>query len=108
MASHSKKLTEVQRLINIMIANAYRTMSNDALCIITGLTPVHIKIQETTELYKIERGNKYRNLQIDHDKPPKQWLHPADRTITTDTDITQEDLTPINIYTDGSKSEQGV
>jgi ribonuclease HI len=39
---------------------------------------------------------------------PKQWLHPADRTITTDTDNTQEDSTPQNIYTDGSKSEQGV
>ena len=60
------------------------------------------------ELYKIERGNKHTKLQIDHNKPPKQWLHPADRTITTDTDITQGDPTRINIYTEGSKSEQGV
>ena len=47
-------------------------------------------------------------MQIDHNKPPKQWLHPADRTIITDTDNTQGDPTPINICTDGSKSEQGV
>jgi len=40
--------------------------------------------------------------------PPKQWLHPAYRTIATDSDNTQEEVTPINIYTDGSKSEQGV
>jgi hypothetical protein len=83
-------------------------VSNDALCIITGLTPIHIKIQETAELYKIERGNKHTNLQIDHDKPPEKWFHPADRIIITDTDNTQEDSTPINIYTDGRKSEQGV
>ena len=77
----------------------YRTVSSEALCIITGLTPIHIKIQEMAELYKIERGNKHTKLQIDHNKPPKQWLHPADRTITTDTDNTQGDPTPINIYT---------
>ena len=47
-----EKLTRVQRLINIKIAKAYRTVSNEALCIITGLTPTHIKIKETAELYK--------------------------------------------------------
>jgi ribonuclease HI len=47
-------------------------------------------------------------LCTDHDKPPKQCLHPADRKIAIDTDNTQEDPTHINVYTDGSKSEQGV
>jgi len=92
-------LTGVQRLINIKIAKAYRTVSNEALCIITGLKPIHIKIKETMELYKIVKGNSYMNLKIDHDKPPKQWLHPADRVITID---------PDNTYTHGSKLEQGV
>jgi hypothetical protein len=32
-------------LINIRIAKAYRTVSNEALCVITGLTPVNIKIE---------------------------------------------------------------
>ena len=50
----------------------------------------------------------YMNLQIDHGKLLKQWLHPADRAITIDEDNTQEDPTHINIYTDGSNSEQGV
>ena len=73
-----------------MTAEAYRTVSNDALCIITGIIPIHIKIKETAELYKIVRGNRHKNLQIDHDKLPKQWLHPADRSIATDSDNTQE------------------
>jgi ribonuclease HI len=95
----------VQSLINIKIAKAYRTVSNEALCIITGLTPIHIKIQKTADLYKIVRGNRYKNLPIDHDKLPRQWLHSAARFIATgDT----EDQTPINFYTDGSKSERGV
>ena len=106
--SYRKKLIRVQRLINIRTAKAYRTVSNDALCIITGIIPIHIKIKETAELYKIVRGNRHKNLQIDHDKLPKEWLHPADGTIATKTDNTQEVSTPINIYTDGSNSEQGV
>jgi len=103
-----KKLSRVQRLINIKIAKAYITVSNEALCIITGVTPIHIKIKEKAEHYKIVKGNRHNNLQTDHDKPPKQWLHPADRTVATASDNTQEEVTPINIYTDGSKSEQGV
>ena len=95
----------MQRLINIKIAKAYRTVSNEALCIIIGLTPIHIKIKETAELYKIVRGNRHKNLLIDHDKLPKQWLHPAASIIATDDTNGQ---TPINIYTDGSRSEQGV
>jgi hypothetical protein len=37
-ASYKSKVVRVQRLINIKIAKAYRTVSNDALCILTGLT----------------------------------------------------------------------
>jgi len=54
---YSKMLTGVQRLINIKIAKTYRTVSNEALCIITGLKAIHIKIKETAELYKIVKGN---------------------------------------------------
>jgi hypothetical protein len=52
------KLTRVQRLINIRIAKSYRTFSNEALCIITGLNPIDIKIKETAHLFQITKGNK--------------------------------------------------
>ena len=68
--SHRKKLTRVQRLINVKIAKAYRTVSNEALCIITGLQPIDIKIKDTAEFYEIVRGKRHKNLLIDHDKPP--------------------------------------
>jgi ribonuclease HI len=55
---------------------------------------------------KIVRGNRHKISLSDHDKLPKQWLHPAARIIATDNKT--EESTPINIYTDGSKSEQGV
>jgi hypothetical protein len=40
--------TRVQRLINIKIAKAYRTTSNEALCILTGNAPIVIKVEETS------------------------------------------------------------
>jgi len=49
----------------------------------------------------------YMNLQIDHDKP-QQRFQPTDRAISIDEVNTQEDSNHINIYTDGSISEQGV
>jgi len=38
-ASYKLKITRIQRLTNIRLARAYRTVSNEALCLITGLTP---------------------------------------------------------------------
>jgi len=103
-----EKITRLKRLISIKIAKPYRTKSNEALCINTGVTTIHNKINENAEHKKYVRGNRLNNLQIDHDKPPKQCLDPAARTIAIGLDNTQEVVTPINIYTDGSKSEQGV
>jgi len=38
------KLVRIQRLINIKIVKAYRTVSNEAPCITSGLMPINIKI----------------------------------------------------------------
>ena len=35
-----------QRIINIKIAKAYRTTSNEALCALTGITPIVIKLKK--------------------------------------------------------------
>ena len=43
IACYKAKIIRVQRLRNINIAKAYRTVSNEALYAITGLIPFHIK-----------------------------------------------------------------
>jgi hypothetical protein len=55
--SYKLKLIRVQRLINIKIAKAYRTVSNEALCVLTGLTPIAIKIKEAIQFYGLTRGS---------------------------------------------------
>lgn len=103
---YKRKITRVQRLINIKIAKAYRTVSSDALCLITGLTPIDIKIEEAAQLYQFTRGNSKVEAKFDQDTGVKYWLHPAVRIYILPED--NEDNSTTQIFTDGSKSEQGV
>jgi len=52
----------VQRLINIKIAKAFRTTSNEALCTLTGLTPIVIKVEEAATLYNLMRKSQVHNI----------------------------------------------
>ena len=92
----------VQRLINIKIAKAFRTTSSEALCTLTGLTPVVIKAEEAAKLYSTMRNSHAH--ETDHEVQPKDRLHPADSVRITD----QNNGHAIQIFTDGSKSDQGV
>ena len=71
----------VERLINIKIAKAFPT-SKEALCILTGLTPVVIKAEEAATLYNIMRNRQLH--EIDHEVQLKDWLHTEDSVRVTD------------------------
>jgi hypothetical protein len=79
-----------------------------------GLTPIAIKIEETVQFYQLTRGSTKEEALIDCDMGVKSWHHPAE-TITFLTENNKETSTgnneetsTIKIFTDGSKSEQGV
>ena len=57
--------SRVQRLMNIKVTKAYQTTSNEALCTLTGITPIEIKAEETANVYRIIRDRK--NHQLDHE-----------------------------------------
>jgi hypothetical protein len=40
----------IQRIVNIKIVKAFRTTPNEALCTLSGLTPVVIKAEEAAKL----------------------------------------------------------
>jgi len=114
--SYTTKLFRVQRLMNIRIAKSYRTVWNEALCIITGLISIDIKIEETVQFLQITKGNKGEDdmtkydrktnwpQNTDYDVQPKDWLHPADTVRITE----HQEKSAIQIFTDGSKSEHSV
>jgi hypothetical protein len=59
----------VQRLINIKIAKAFRTTSNEALCTLTGPKPIVIQAEEAAKIFNIMRKNL--DNEIDKDVQPK-------------------------------------
>jgi hypothetical protein len=100
---YKAKLIRVQRLINIRIANAYHTVSNEALCVITGLIPINIKIEESAKYYEIIKGH---GQLLDQQMEVKHWTHPANSIKIIEG---QEDSKhAIHIYTDSNKNEHGV
>ena len=101
------KYVRVQRLISLRIAKAYRTISHEALCILTGLTPINIKPEEVVTLYNITTGRNNEKYQTDVAEKPRNWLQPVDIVSVKDTKEDGEESF-WQIYTDGSKSEQGV
>jgi hypothetical protein len=90
--------------MNIKIAKAYRTTSNEAICTLTGITLIEIKAEETANVYHIIRDRK--NHQLDHEIKLKDWTHPADTVTISEQNEANEHT--IEIYTDGSKNAHRV
>ena len=103
MSCYKSKLIRIQRLINIRIAKVYCMVSNEALCVITGLIPINIKIEEIGKYYDITKG---KGTQYDKEMEVKNWIHPAKHIKIIEG---QEHSThSIQAYTDGSKGDKGV
>jgi hypothetical protein len=100
---YKDKLIRIQRLINIRIAKAYRTVSSEALCVITGLVPINTKIEETAKYCECAKGhgnNFEREMEVKH------WTHLAHSVKITEEK--EDSKHSIHVYTDGSNSEHGV
>jgi hypothetical protein len=94
-------MQSVQRLINIKIAKAYRTISFEASCVMAGVPPIGTVIAGKVQLYKSKHGLESGEHACDMLLPVNEWPHPARRvTITETSELTTY---PIEIYTDGSK-----
>ena len=101
------KYARVQRLITLRIAKTYRTISHEALCIITGKPPINVKVEEAVALYNITTGRTIQRYQIDIEENPKYWLHPANTVKVNDntddtTDAREDSKHSIQVHTDGS------
>lgn len=102
---NTMKFKRVQRLINIKMAKAFRTTSNEALCVLTKTTPIILELQKLATFYDIKKGN---NKQITMDIPRhySKWPHPTEICAVQEK---QENIDyKFEIFTDGSKRDAGV
>ena len=90
-------------MINIKIAKPYRTVSSEALCVITGLIPINIKIEEATKLHEMIKaeGTMYEGAM-----DIRNWVQPSKHI--TIIEVQEENTHFLQVYTDGSKNEEGV
>jgi len=101
-----RKYIRVQRLMNLLIAKAYRTTSSEALCILAGTTPIIIKAEEGATRYDVWKGHRANTQKIDREVELNQWPHAADFVNITETNRCDDQM--IRMYTDSSKGERGV
>jgi len=67
-----------KKLIYIKIAKVYRTMANEALCMLTVLTPIDIKIEETCKFYQLNKCSSKVEALLD-DMKVRYWHQPQKR-----------------------------
>jgi hypothetical protein len=96
-----RKMQSAQRLTNIKIAKAYRTISFEASCVMAGVPPIGIVIAGKVQLYKRKHGLESSEHACDMPLPVNKWPHPAWRV--TITEISELTTYLIEIYMDGSK-----
>ena len=101
-----QKLHSAQRLNNIKIAKAYRTISFEASCVIAGVQPIGLVIDRKVQVYKRKYGLGSTDIVCDMLLPVHEWPHPFLQATITETN---EAITyPIEIYTDGGKDASTV
>jgi ribonuclease HI len=101
-----QKYVRVQQLINLQMAKAYHTTSSKVLCILTGMTPITLKLEEVVKQYIFKEKQHQQALNLDYDMEHRHWPHLA-KAVSIKEVETQEEAT-ISAYTDGSKTQRGV
>ncbi|XP_060802853.1 uncharacterized protein LOC132902312 [Amyelois transitella] len=113
-----RALRSFQRSFAIRAIRGFHTISAVAALALAQFAPLHLIINETFHIHNIKRTGTCKELPDDIILYPKskvrELLHPANRvTINYDEATTQEETTALinpdapNIFTDGSKKEDG-
>jgi hypothetical protein len=66
---HLRKMQSVQKMINIKIAKAYRTISFEASCLMAGVPPIGTVIARKVQLYKRKHGKESSEYECDMSLP---------------------------------------
>jgi len=55
------------------MVKAYRTVSHEALCVLTGTMPIDLTIEQTARIYQLTKGNDTGKTQFDKDMEVRYW-----------------------------------
>ena len=101
---NARKVTAIQRLMLIRMTRAYRTVSHAALCAMTGIIPIAMKIDEL-----LCRYDDMTKSNVEHRVPFTSFLHPAQPHRIAFKNLNAHTWpADTSIFTDGSHSTTGV
>jgi hypothetical protein len=63
-------------MVNIKIAKAFRTLSYEATCLLAGVRPIRLAIEEKVQTYKVT----HNHIKYDAPLEVRYWPHPAEIT----------------------------
>jgi len=92
-----RQYQRVQRMMNIKIAKAFKTLSYEASCVLARVRPIRLAIEEKVQTYKAP----HNNIKYDAPLEVRYWPHPAEKPLIIEP--TEMPHNVINIFTDGSK-----
>jgi hypothetical protein len=75
---NKRKYIRAQRMINLTIAKAFCTTSNEALCIVGDTRPILLKIEKAVRVYNLKKDRGIQTHAIDREVEFKYSQHPAD------------------------------
>jgi hypothetical protein len=84
-------------MMNIKISKAFRTLSYEASCVLTGVRPIRLAIEEKVRTYKATRNNTVYDAPLE----VRYWPHPVEIPPIRAPTLIPHNV--INIFTDGSK-----
>ena len=101
-----RKYIRAERLINLRIAKAFRTRSNETLCIVADTNPILLKIVEAVSIYNLRKGSGNQTHAVDREVEFQHWQHSADEAKILVDDEHKDQI--IHAYTDWSKTQHKV
>ncbi|CAF4816741.1 unnamed protein product [Pieris macdunnoughi] len=110
-----KRLDSVQRGFAAKICKAHKTASLNSVRVLAGLLPLDLRVVEEATLFKIKKGHDtlevLKDVEIELKTPYQNTPHPAkipqiSYRVLANEEVNNEDK--IHVYTDGSKTSEGV
>jgi hypothetical protein len=103
---NTQKYIRVQQIINLKMARTYRTTSSEVLCILTGMFPITLKLEETVTQYTFRDMQQQQAMNLDQDVEYRHWPH-LTKAISIEETQSHKEAT-ISSYKAGSKYQEGV
>lgn len=112
----NNRLIQLHRIALLNITKCYRTVSDNAFNVLSGVVPIQLQAQKLQKIYKFKRGitdeivcfgRNYKRSQFDDDC--KIYAPNLDISLEwSEFDENQVELDKVMIFTDGSKMDNGV